>query len=516
MRVVLNGESLTIEQVVQVAREGAAVELEIPERFHASRELVRSKALGPGAVYGINTGFGELASVRIPPDQVADLQRNLIMSHSAGVGDPVPAEVSRAMLLLRLNALAKGFSGVREEVVRLLEAMLNRGVHPIIPSRGSVGASGDLAPLAHLALVMIGMGEAEFQGERLSGAEALGRAGLVPLVLEAKEGLALINGTQLMAAYGALAVHDAEGLVEAAEIASALTLEALKGSVRPLDPRLHQVRPHPGQGLSAQHLRRLLAGSDIVASHQTDDCPKVQDPYSLRCAPQVFGAIREGIGFARGIIQREINSATDNPLCFPESGEVLSGGNFHGQPVALALDLLKLVMAQLGNFSERRSYRILDASQSGLPPFLTSRPGLNSGYMVAQYVAAAHCSENQVLAVPASLHSIPTSAGMEDFNSMGATSAVQLPTLVENCRRIVAVELLCAVQGVEEQLPLETTPALRAAMAAVRGVAPRLEADRPLAGDIQAVADLIRGGVVQAEVARALPSVVISRDPGVP
>jgi histidine ammonia-lyase len=500
MEIVANGEGLTIEQVVEVARHDTPVGVELPQRFHAARKLVLAKESGPDPVYGINTGFGELATVRIPAEHVAELQRNLIMSHSAAVGEPVPTEVCRAMLLLRLNALAKGYSGVRPEVVELLAAMLNRRVHPVIPSRGSVGASGDLAPLAHLASVLIGLGEAELDGEVLPGAEALARAGLAPLRLRAKEGLALINGTQLMAAYGVLALHDADLLLDAAEVACALTIEALKGSIRPMDSRLHDVRPHPGQIASAAHLWQLLDGSPIVASHQTN-CLKVQDPYSLRCAPQVFGAIRDGLAFARRALEREINSATDNPLCFPETDEVISGGNFHGQPVALALDVAKLSLTQLGNFSERRSYRLLDAAHSGLPPFLSSQPGLNSGYMVAQYTAASLCSENQTLAVPASIHSIPTSAGMEDFNSMGATAAIHLRKIVQNTGWIVAVELLCAAQGAEEHRPLVTTQPLEAAISCVRSVAPRLGSDRPLAGEIERVAELIREGVLQQRAA---------------
>ncbi|MGI5835555.1 MAG: histidine ammonia-lyase [Chloroflexota bacterium] len=502
MDIVANGENLTIEQVVQAARKQTPVRLELPPRFYASRELVAAKAAGPEPVYGINTGFGLLATIRISEDQLQELQRNLVMSHAAGVGDPVPTEVCRAILLLRLNTLAKGFSGVREETVRLLVEMLNRRVHPIIPSRGSVGASGDLASLAHLALVMIGLGEAEFQGDRLPGADALAKSGLTPLALEAKEGLALINGTQLMAAYGALAIHDAERLVEAAEIACALSIEAFKGSMRPADPRIQSVRPHPGQVASAAHLHALLEGSSIVDSHQ-NDCPRVQDPYSLRCAPQVFGAVREGLTFARSIIERELNSATDNPLCFGESETILSGGNFHGQPVALALDVAKMVLTQMGNFSDRRSYRLLSSAFSGLPPFLARKPGLNSGYMVAQYTSAALCAENGVLGVPATLHSIPTSAGMEDFNSMGATSAVQLRSIVENVQRIVAVELLCAAQGVEEHRPLRSTDPLEAAVAAIRQRVPTLDRDRPLSEDIERVAKLIREGILQDEVQKA-------------
>jgi histidine ammonia-lyase len=470
---------------------------ELPPRFHASQELVQAKASGSEPVYGINTGFGQLATIRIPREQVAELQRNLIMSHSAGVGEPVPTELCRAMLLLRLNALAKGYSGVRVELVELLAGMLNRGVHPMIPTRGSVGASGDLAPLAHLASVVIGMGQAEYRGEILPGAEALSRAGLAPLELGAKEGLALINGTQLMSAYGSIAIYDAERLVEAAEIACALSIEAFKGSMRPTDPRLQAVRPHPGQIAAAAHIHALLEGSPTVESHQ-HDCPRVQDPYSLRCAPQVFGAVREGLAFCRQLLATEINSATDNPLCFPDTGEVISGGNFHGQPVALALDVAKLVLTQMGNFSDRRSYRLLSAHFSGLNPFLARNPGLNSGYMVAQYTGAALCAENQTLAVPSTLHSTQTSAGMEDFNSMGATSALHLRTIVENVRRIVAVELRCAVEGIDQHRPLQTTPPLEGAIGCVRTVAPPLERDRPLSGEIEGVAELIRTGALQA------------------
>lgn len=502
MAVVIDGESLIIEQVVAVARDFAEVTLALPARFEQARRLVEEKAASPEPVYGINTGFGELATVRIPAAHVAELQRNLLMSHSAAVGEPVPTEVSRAMLLLRLNALAKGYSGVRRAVVDLLAAMLNRRVHPIIPSRGSVGASGDLAPLAHLASVLIGLGEAEVQGERLPGAEALARAGLTPLALGAKEGLALINGTQMMAAYGALALHDAALLVDAAETACALSIDALKGSIRPMDPRLHAVRPHPGQAESAAHIRSLLEGSPIVASHQTGDCPLVQDPYSLRCAPQVLGAVRDALAFARGTVEREINSATDNPLCFPDSGEVISGGNFHGQPLALALDVAKLAITQLGNMSERRSYRLLDGAHSGLPPFLAEEPGIDSGYMVAQYAAASLCSENQTLAVPASLHSIPTSAGMEDFNSMGATAAIHLRKVVENAAWIVAVEMLCASQGVEQHRPLTSTPRLEATIARIRQTVPRLGADRPISGEIDAVAAMIRSGELSSPLPR--------------
>jgi histidine ammonia-lyase len=381
---------------------------------------------------------------------------------------------------------------VRPEVVELLQAMLEHGVVPVIPSKGSVGSSGDLAPLAHLALVLIGEGEATAGGERLPGAAALARAGLEPIALSAKEGLALINGTHLMAAAGGLAVREAERLVDAATVATALSLEAFKGSTVPFDARLHALRPQPGQQAVADRLRALLAGSPVVESHA--DCGRVQDPYTLRCAPQVLGAVADAVAYVAGAIERELHAVTDNPLVFPEDGDVLSGGNFHGQPLSLPLDHLALALCELASFSERRIYALLSPSYADLPAFLSPRPGLSSGLMIAQYAAAALVNECQVLSHPAGAGSIPTSAGQEDFNSMGALAALKARTVVENASQVVATELVCAVQGLEFHRPLRSTDALEDAVARVRSYVPRVEEDRSLAGELEGLATALRGG----------------------
>jgi histidine ammonia-lyase len=381
---------------------------------------------------------------------------------------------------------------VRPEVVELLQAMLEHGVVPVIPSKGSVGSSGDLAPLAHLALVLIGEGEATAGGERLPGAAALARAGLEPIALSAKEGLALINGTHLMAAAGGLAVREAERLVDAATVATALSLEAFKGSTVPFDARLHALRPQPGQQAVADRLRALLAGSPVVESHA--DCGRVQDPYTLRCAPQVLGAVADAVAYVAGAVERELHAVTDNPLVFPEDGDVLSGGNFHGQPLSLPLDHLALALCELASFSERRIYALLSPSYADLPAFLSPRPGLSSGLMIAQYAAAALVNECQVLSHPAGAGSIPTSAGQEDFNSMGALAALKARTVVENASQVVATELVCAVQGLEFHRPLRSTDALEDAVARVRSYVPRVEEDRSLAGELEGLATALRGG----------------------
>jgi histidine ammonia-lyase len=396
------------------------------------------------------------------------------------------------MLLLLGASLRRGHSGVRPEVVELLQAMLEHGVVPVIPSKGSVGSSGDLAPLAHLALVLIGEGEATAGGERLPGAAALARAGLEPIALSAKEGLALINGTHLMAAAGGLAVREAERLVDAATVATALSLEAFKGSTVPFDARLHALRPQPGQQAVADRLRALLAGSPVVESHA--DCGRVQDPYTLRCAPQVLGAVADAVAYVAGAIERELHAVTDNPLVFPEDGDVLSGGNFHGQPLSLPLDHLALALCELASFSERRIYALLSPSYADLPAFLSPRPGLSSGLMIAQYAAAALVNECQVLSHPAGAGSIPTSAGQEDFNSMGALAALKARTVVENASQVVATELVCAVQGLEFHRPLRSTDALEDAVARVRSYVPRVEEDRSLAGELEGLATALRGG----------------------
>lgn len=487
--VTLDGESLTLGQVEQVAQGEARIELAPGKNFFASRRQIEKCLNGTEAVYGVNTGFGNLATIRIPDDQLTTLQRNLLISHATGVGEPLSRQTVRAMMLLRANSLVKGYSGVRLELVQLLAEMLNRGVHPVVPSRGSVGASGDLAPLSHIACVIIGEGRAEFEDEILPATEALRRAKLAPLQLEPKEGLALINGTQLMTGLAALTLCKADRLLEIAECAGALSLEALKGTDAAFHPAIQAVRPHPGQIAAAAHLRELLADSEIMASHR--DCLKVQDPYSVRCMPQVFGAVRDALDYCRRVIEIELNAATDNPLCFPEEDLILSGGNFHGQPLAIILDTLGLALTQLGNFAERRIYKLLYSAEAQLPPFLTAHPGLNSGLMVTQYVAAALANENKVLAHPASADSIPTSAGTEDFNSMGATGALKLQNILFNTTRIVAIELLCGCQGIEFHLPLRPGEGLRPVVAAVRRVVAHLEEDRPLEGEIERIAELI-------------------------
>ena len=455
------------------------------------------------AVYGVNTGFGALAEVRISADQVARLQQNLVRSHAAGVGQPLPREAVRAMMLLRAAVLSTGRSGARTLCCERLCELLAAGVHPVIPARGSVGASGDLAPLAHLALGMIGEGEAEYQGQTLPAAEALARAGIPALVLEAKEGLTLLNGTQHMTAVGGLAVLDAEETCRIADVAGALSLEALKGTARAFDERVVAARPHPGQIAVGAVLRHLLAGSEIAESHK--DCGKVQDPYSLRCMPQVHGASRDMLAFARIVLEREAASSTDNPLVFvdgPEGDEMISGGNFHGQPVAIALDAAAIAVAELANISERRIEQLVNPHlSSGLPPFLAPDSGLNSGFMIAQVSAAALVSENKVLAHPASVDSIPSSAGREDHVSMGATAALKLAMIHDHVRTVLAIELLCAAQGMDLRRPLRTTKPLEAVHAVIRAKVPAMMVDRPLSPDIVAVRAMIDDGSLLAALA---------------
>jgi histidine ammonia-lyase len=470
----------------------------------ASRAVVERLVADAATVYGITTGFGDLADVRIDASQSAELQQNLVRSHAAGVGDPLPEEVVRAMLLLRANTLAIGLSGVRVEVAELLCAMLNAGVHPSIPSRGSVGASGDLAPLAHLALVVIGEGEATVDQGRLPGGEALAAAGLSPLRLEAKEGLALLNGTQLMAGIGALAVRDGRRLALVADLVGAMSLEAMLGTSAAFAAPLIAARPHPGQVASAADLRRHLGGSEIGASHR-DDPHRIQDPYSLRCMPQVHGAARDALEHLARVLAVEINAATDNPLVFPPDenspdGEVISGGNFHGEPVAIAIDLAKIALAELASISERRTARLVDAHLSGLPAFLTARSGLESGLMIAQYTAAALVNELQTLTHPSSVDTVPTSANQEDHVSMGATGALHLREVLDRAETVLAIEALCAAQGLDFRAPLRSGEGVAAAHRAVRAAVPHLDHDRPPAPDIGAVRGLIRGGSL-AEIA---------------
>ncbi|HEY5924281.1 MAG TPA: histidine ammonia-lyase [Kofleriaceae bacterium] len=500
-------EPLTLEVLAHVSRGARKVEVGDQARAAMARSRAVVDAVVAGgdaspAVYGVNTGFGALAEVRISADQVARLQQNLVRSHASGVGGPLPREAVRAMMLLRAAVLATGRSGARIVCCERLCELLNAGVHPEIPARGSVGASGDLAPLAHLALGMIGEGRAEFAGEMLPAAEALRRAKLEPLVLEAKEGLTLLNGTQHMTAIGGLAILDAEATALVADIAGALSLEALKGTVRAFDERVIAARPHPGQIAVAKFLRELLVGSEIADSHK--DCGKVQDPYSLRCMPQVHGATRDMLAFTRTVLEREAGSSTDNPLVFADTEEMISGGNFHGQPVAIALDAAAIAIAELANISERRVEQLVNPHlSSGLPPFLAPDSGLNSGFMIAQVAAAALVSENKVLAHPASVDSIPSSAGREDHVSMGATAALKLATIHDHVRTVLAIELLCAAQGIDLRRPLTTTKPLEAVHAAIRAKVPAMMVDRPLSPDIAAMRTLIDDGTLIAAASSA-------------
>jgi histidine ammonia-lyase len=487
----------TLQELEDVARHGAAprpLDDDDRTRIAAGRAVVERALAAGTAVYGVTTGFGQLESVRIAAEDAAQLQVNLLRSHAVGSGPPLPDEIVRGMLLLLGSSLRRGHSGVRAELVELVLALLERGVTPVVPSKGSVGSSGDLAPLAHLGLVLIGEGTATVGGETLPGRAALARAGLEPIVLGPKEGLAIINGTHLMAAAGALAVRDARRLLDAATVAVALSLEAFKGSTVPFDQRLHGLRGQPGPATVAYKLTALLAGSPVVKSHE--DCGRVQDPYTLRCAPQVLGAVADALAYVEQAIERELLAITDNPLVFPDDDEILSGGNFHGQPLSLPLDHLALAACELASFSERRTFALLSPSYAGLPPFLTPRPGLSSGLMIAQYAAAALVNESQVLAHPAGAGSIPTSAGQEDFNSMGALAALKARTALENAAQVIATELVCAVQGLEFHRPLRSTETLEAAAARVREYVPRVEEDRSLAAELARLADALRTGEV--------------------
>ena len=499
-------DPITVPEVVNVARHGRRVVLG-PRALAAmrdSRDVVERITREGTVVYGVTTGFGKFADRVIPPEAVETLQRNLIMSHSVGVGEPLADDVVRAMLLLRITALARGYSGIRPKTVQALVDMLNAGLVPVVPAKGSVGASGDLAPLAHLSLVLMGDGECWWEGSQVSGAKALRRAGLEPVRLTAKEGLALINGTQLMTALGALLVADAENVLDVADIAGALSLEAVRGTNRAFDERIQEARPHPGQIQAGAHLRSLTAGSEIMISHRHDP-HRVQDPYSLRCMPQVHGASRDALAYVRRVVEIEMNAATDNPLIFAEDGDVISGGNFHGQPVALALDFAAIALAEIASISERRIEAMLDPNFSELPPFLTMHGGVDSGFMVSQYTAAALVSENKILAHPASVDSIPTSANQEDHVSMGATAALKARDVVRNVETVLAIELLCAAEGIDYRRPLRSSAPLESVHALIRSRVPHLDTDRALYPDIEwATARVRDGSIRQAAVEVAL------------
>ncbi len=500
--IAVDGRTLTLEAVGRVAG-GRSASLWLPddarERVARARRVVED-AMGEGRrIYGVTTGFGRLADVLIPHEEQAALQRNLVRSHASGLGDPLPRDEVRALMLLRANALARGNSGCRVEVVELLLALLERGLHPVVPEAGSVGASGDLAPLAHVALALIGEGEVEREGRRVPAGEALHAAGLVPLALQAKEGLALINGTQATTGIGTLALLRAETALEAAECAGAMSLEALRGTPEPFRAEVAEVRPHAGQARSAARLRRLLRDSEIRESHRHGD-PRVQDAYSLRCMPQVHGAARHALAYVRSVLETEVNSTTDNPLVFPESGEVVSAGNFHAQLVAQALDLLCIAAADLAAIAERRIERLLNPDLSqGLPAFLAGSPGLESGFMIAQVAAVDLLAELRVLAHPASVDSVPTSANQEDHVSMGMAAARKARRSVASLERVVAVELLCAAQGIEHRRPLRAGVGVERAHAALRARVPPLEGDRPLGGDVEAVRMLLMEGAFGPE-----------------
>ncbi|WP_263354372.1 histidine ammonia-lyase [Acidicapsa acidisoli] len=503
---ILDGRALTLAEIESVACKlrPVAIAPEAIIRVAQSRQVIASILETGQTVYGVNTGFGKLADVRIPAEHLAQLQTNLVRSHACGLGEPLSEPESRAMLLLRANVLAKGHSGIRPELLQLLVAMLNAQVHPVIPAKGSVGASGDLAPLAHLALVVIGEGEAVYQGRRMPGAEALSAAGLIPLTLAAKEGLALLNGTQAMTAVGALSVVHASRLVRFADLAGAMSLEALKGTPVAFDPRIHLARPHVGQIASAANLRAILEGSEIRESHIAND-PRVQDAYCLRCMPQVHGAVRGALDHVASILEIESGCATDNPLVFAaEQGtglgidaEVLSGGNFHGAPLSYAFDYAAIALTDLASISERRIDRLINPDiNEGLPAFLCADAGLSSGYMIAHVTAAALLNECKVLAHPSSTDSVPTSGGKEDHVSMGMTGALKLRQIAHNLELILAIEMMCAAQGLDYRLPLRPSPAVARAQATIRNAVPHLDEDRVPAPDIEAVARLLRSNAL--------------------
>ena len=492
----LKGQQLTLQQIVDVAkgREQVVLAPEARARVEKARQVVQDIVTQGRTVYGVNTGFGKLSDVSIAQADLFQLQLNLVRSHSCGLGEPLPDDEARAMVLLRANVLAAGFSGARPLVIDTLIAMLEKGVTPVIPEKGSVGASGDLAPLAHLALAAIGEGEVFYKGERLPAAVGLERTRIEPLHLEVKEGLALLNGTQAMGAVGALALYRAERLAQLADVAGSMSLEALKGTPVAFDERIHAARPHPGQLAVATHLRELLQESEIRASHLEND-PRVQDAYSLRCIPQVHGAVRTALNHAAQVVEIESGSATDNPLVFSDTGEVLSGGNFHGAPLALVFDYAAIALTDLMSITERRIDRLLNPdSNEGLPPFLTDQPGISSGFMMLQVTAVALLNEAKVLAHPASIDNVPTDGGKEDHVSMGMTSATKLRSIVNLAEMTSAIELMAAAQALEHHAPLAPGRGVKQAYEIVRKLVPRLTQDRSMSGDIERLTAAIRRG----------------------
>lgn len=507
----VDGENLTVRKVVKVARENAKVVIseESSNRVKISRRFLETLVDEGNTIYGVNTGFGALSNVRISPGEMKHLQSNLIRSHASGVGKMLDTEVVRALMLLRVNTLAKGYSGIRLETLETLVKMLNRGVHPRIPRYGSVGASGDLAPLSHMILVLMDEGEAEYQGKIMYGKDAMEKAGIEPVQLDFKEGIALNNGTQLMTGMAALIVYDAENLIKTAEIASALTLEAMLGISDAFHESIHKVRRHEGQAVTAGNIRRLIEDSKLIQTGK-DAIGKIgrpHDPYSLRCTPQVLGTVRDSFEYIKKIVETEINSATDNPLVFPEKKACLSGGNFHGQPISVAMDLLGIALAILGNISERRIARLIDEKlNNGLPAFLIppeEKEGLNNGLMTVQYTAAALASENKVLAHPASVDSIPTSANFEDFVSMGVTAAKKAKEILENVEYIIAIELLCATQALEFRDPQKLGKGTGLAYSIIRKNVPMLRKDKTLSEDIEKLKQIVENALILNKVQKA-------------
>lgn len=503
-KITLGATGMTLQDLVDIARNDIGVELaeQARQRIIAARRLIDRWVQEGRVMYGVTTGFGALSEVTISGEDTRRLQMNILQSHAAGVGEALDVETVRAVLSLRIKDLARGNSGIRLETVNRLIELLNKGVYPVVPEKGSVGASGDLAPLAHLSLVLIGLGEAVYQGEKTSGLEALHKAGLDPLQLEAGEGLALVNGTQVSTAIGGLALYDAIQLSKLADIAAAMSLEVLMGSRTEFDPRIHKLRPHPGQAAAADNMFRIIANSEIISSHR--DCSRVQDAYTLRCSPQVHGASKDALGYAGKVFETEINSATNNPLFIEETEELLLGGNFHGQPLALAADFACMAVAELANISERRIERLVNPQLSGLPAFLVRDGGLNSGFMIAQYTAASLVSENKVLCHPACVDSIPTSANKEDHVSMSTIAARKLREITTNTENVIAIELLCAAQAMDLFTNLKPGEGSLLAYAAIRKEIPGLSEDRVLSCDIRSMARLMASGAILDPVEQAV------------
>lgn len=498
--ILLGVDGMTLEDLVAIARGGVRVRLtgESEERIREARKLIDTWVQEERVIYGVTTGFGALSGQSISRQDARLLQENILMSHAAGVGDCLDEETVRAMMALRIKDLARGHSGIRLETVELLIELLNRGVCPVVPEKGSVGASGDLAPLAHLSLVLIGLGEAFYRGRRMAGTEALRRCDTKPLQLEAAEGLALVNGTQMTTAIGGLALYDTLRLAKLADIAASMSLEVLMGSRTEFDPRIHQVRAHPGQAAAADNMARITQNSEIISSHK--DCARVQDAYTLRCSPQVHGATKDALTYVKTVVETEMNSSTNNPLIFPESEEFLHGGNFHGQPLALALDFLCMAVSELANISERRIERLVNPQLSGLPAFLVEDGGINSGFMIAQYTAAALVSENKVLSHPVCVDSIPTSANKEDHVSMSSISARKCREIVRNSGGVIAIELMCGAQAMDLFTNLKPGEGTLAAYKIIRDAIPHLDKDRMLSTDIGTMLELLHSGKILAEV----------------